>query len=479
MRKIRILSLALVLQALVALPVSAQDVGGIWVLSVDLGAGGGGEATVVLQQEGPVITGTYSGAYGNGVEVTGTAQDGRIMFTFVTDQVGLITYDGALDGDTMAGAVTYGTAANGTFEGSSPKTTEALLGEDLVSRIDALAAATLAPGSVAALSIGVQRGGETVMVKGYGLADIENGVPATAETVYRIGSITKQFTSASIMQLVEAGEIGLGAPMTEYLPDYPMQGHEVTIRHLLTHTSGIQSYTGMASWRPQMTLDLTDEELLDIFSAEPFNFDPGERYLYNNSGYYLLGVIIGEASGESYRDYLNAHLFRPLGLTGSSYCDERPIIRGRAEGYEFVGGELLNDAPLSMNQPGAAGALCSTVVDLLSWTSALRSGRVVSAASYEQMTTSATLNSGSDTGYGFGLGMGALVGHPSVSHGGGINGFNTMLAHYPEADLDVVVLSNTPGAHVTRVAETVAKWALGIEVPSVLDEPIFADEIAR
>jgi len=477
MRPIRVLSVAFGILALVAFPVSGQDVAGVWELAVDLGAGGGGVATFVLEQDGSTITGTYSGAYGSGVEVSGSAENGRIRFAFQTTQMGRIAYDGALEGDVMTGRVTYGTVANGTFSGRMAATTAPLWGDVLASKVDSLAQATLAQGSVAAMSIGVQRGGEPLLMRGYGLADIENDVPATAETVYRIGSITKQFTAASVMQLVEAGEMGLDDLMTEYLPDYPMQGHEVTIRHLLTHTSGIQSYTGMQSWRPQVTLDLTDEELVAIFSAEPFNFAPGERYLYNNSGFYLLGMIVGEASGESYRDYVNGHLFEPLGLTGSSYCDERPIIRGRAEGYEFVGGELLNDEPLSMNQPGAAGALCSTVPDLLSWTVALRSGDVVSEASYERMTAPATLDDGSSTGYGFGLGMGSLVGQPSVSHGGGINGFSTMLAHYPDADLDVVVLSNTPGAHVTRAAETIAKWALGIEVPAVLDEPVSAREI--
>ncbi len=338
---------------------------------------------------------------------------------------------------------------------------EALWGGALVRKIDSLAEATLAQGPVAALSIAVKRGGDLLLVRGYGRADIENDVPATAETVYRIGSITKQFTAAAVMQLVEAGKIGLDDPMTTYLPDYPMQGHEVTIRQLLTHTSGIKSFTGLADWRPRSKLDLTDEELLTIFNVEPFDFAPGERFLYNNSGYYLLGVIIEKAVGETYREYLNAHLFGPLGLTGSSYCDERPIIRGRAEGYELVDGELLNDEYLSMNPPGAAGALCSTVLDLLSWTSALRTERVVSAASYRQMTTSGTLDDGSTTGYAFGLRVGELEEHPFVSHGGGINGFSTMLAHYPEADLDVVVLSNTAGGHPARIAETIARWALG------------------
>ena len=354
---------------------------------------------------------------------------------------------------------------------------EPLWGGALVSKIDSLAATTLSQGPVAALSIGVKRGDQLLLAKGYGEADVENAVPATAETVYRIGSITKQFTAAAIMQLVEGGKIGLEDSITDHLMDYPTQGHKVTIRHLLTHTSGIKSYTELEALRPKMTLDLTDEELLAVFKDEPFDFAPGERFLYNNSAFYMLGMVVGEAGGTTYREYLDAHLFGPLGLTGSSYCDERPIIPGRAEGYEVVEGQLMNDAYLSMNQPGAAGALCSTVLDLLSWSSALRGGRVVSTASYGQMTTSATLSDGSSTGYGFGLGLGSLEGNPHVSHGGGINGFNTMLAYYPESDLDVVVLSNTTGAHPGRIAETIGKWVHGIEVPVVLDERLTVEQL--
>ncbi len=355
---------------------------------------------------------------------------------------------------------------------------EALWGGDLVSKIDSLAEATLAEGPVAAVSIGVKRGGDLLLVKGYGQADIELGAPATAETVYRIGSITKQFTAAAVVQLVEDGKISLDESMTTYLLDYPTKGRHITIRHLLTHTSGIKSYTGLEAWRPKMTLDLTDEELLALFQEEPFDFEPSEQYRYNNSGFYLLGMIIERASGETYREYLDAHLFGPLGLTGSSYCDERPIIPARAEGYEAVNGELMNDLYLSMNQPGAAGALCSTVPDLLSWASALRAGQVVSGESYRQMTTPATLSDGSATGYGFGLGVGELNEHARVSHGGGINGFNTMLATYPEEELDVVVLSNTEGGHPGRMAEVIAKWALGIEVPPVVDVALSAEALA-
>lgn len=339
----------------------------------------------------------------------------------------------------------------------------ALWGDELVGKIDSLAEATLADGMVASLAIGVKHGDDLLMAKGYGMADLENAVPAKAETVYRIGSITKQFTSAAIMQLFEEGKIGLDDSMTRYLPDFPTQGHEVTIRHLLTHTSGIQSYTGMEGWSANQVFDLTEEEQIDLFKNEPFNFAPGEEFLYNNSGYFLLGVIIGKVSGEGYRGYLKTHLFEPLGLTGSSYCDEGPLIPWRAEGYEVVDGEILNDRYLSMNLPGAAGALCSTVPDLLAWTEALTSGQVVSPASFAQMITPFTLNDGSQTGYGFGLGVGDVDGNPVVSHGGGINGFVTSLADFPAADLHVVVLSNTPGRHPGQVMQTIAGWALGLE----------------
>jgi len=341
---------------------------------------------------------------------------------------------------------------------------DAMWGGELVARIDSLAEATLRDGPVAGLTIGVKRGADLLLVKGYGDADIENSVPMTAETVYRIGSLTKQFTAAAVMQLVEAGLIDLDDPLTQYLPNYPTQGHEVSIRHLLTHTSGIKSYTSLGDvfWLKAGLLDLTHTEMLELFQDEPFDFAPGEAYRYNNSGYYLLGMIIEEVSGDTYDDYLDAHLFGPLGLSRSYYCHEAQIIRGRAEGYEQGAGWLLNDGSISMNTPGAAGALCSTVPDLLSWTAALRSGRVVSSASYQAMTTSGLLNDGSATGYGLALGLAPLGEHARVAHTGGINGFSTVMAHYPGSDLDIVVLSNTSSQAPGQVEGHIARWALGL-----------------
>ena len=279
------------------------------------------------------------------------------------------------------------------------------------------------------------------------------------------------------MQLVEAGDVSLDDEITKFFPDYPTQGHTVTVRHLLTHTSGIKSYTGLPAFRTKRMLSLTDEELVDLFKDLPFDFAPGERYLYNNSAFYLLGMIVEEVSGHTYRDYVRTQFFEPLGLSGSMYCDERPLIPWRAEGYARAGEDLVNDDYLSMNLPGAAGALCSTVPDLLAWTEALTTGRVVSPESYRMMTTSGMLNDGSETGYGFGLAVGEFEGHRRVAHGGGINGFVTMLAHYPDADLDIVVLANTEGANPGRIADTIARWALGVEVAPVLDLPLTEEEM--
>jgi CubicO group peptidase (beta-lactamase class C family) len=354
----------------------------------------------------------------------------------------------------------------------------ALWGEALIARVDSLAKASLENGPVAAYGIGVKKGDDVLLSTGYGWADVENQVPAKAETVFRIGSITKQFTAAAIMQLVEAGKVSLDDEITRFFPDYPTQGHTVTVRHLLTHTSGIKSYTGIPAFQRMRTRSLTDEELVDVFKDLPFDFAPGEEYRYNNSAYYLLGMVVEEVSGETYKDYVRNHIFEPLGMTGSLYCDEQPIIPWRAEGYGRRDGELVNDDYLAMSLPGAAGALCSTVPDLLTWTEALTTGQVVSPESYALMTTRNTLNDGSETGYGFGLGVSTHLGHARVAHSGGINGFSTFMAHFPEEDLDVVVLANTEGAEPGRLAEVISRWALGLEVVSVLDLPLSAEELA-
>lgn len=349
----------------------------------------------------------------------------------------------------------------------------------LTAYVDSVASAAIAGHKVAGVSVAVAKNGRTVLAKGYGFADLENDVPASTETVYRIGSITKQFTSAAIMRLMEQGKLSLDDTIQRFLPDFPTQGNRVTVRHLLNHTSGIRSYTNLGPrWQRVMRLDLAPDSLVALFASEPFDFKPGEAYRYNNSGYFLLGMIVEKLSGKRYGQYLQDEFFTPLGLRNTVYCDQAPIIKRRAQGYTpRPGGPFVNAEPLSMTQPYAAGSLCSTVNDLVSWTLALSSGKVVSPASYALMTTPGTLNDGKPITYGFGLGMGTLRGHRQVSHNGGINGFVSEVHHYTDDSVVTVVLTNTSALTAIELERLIARRALGVQdIPAVA---IDASALAR
>jgi len=341
----------------------------------------------------------------------------------------------------------------------------------LVRYVDSVATAAVAEHRTAGVSVAVVKNGRTVLAKGYGFADLENDVPATAETVYRIGSVTKQFTSAAIMRLVEQGKVSLDDTLQKFLPNFPTQGNRVTVRHLLNHTSGIKSYTSLGpKWQRVNRLDLAPDSLVALFANEPFDFKPGDKWLYDNSGYFLLGMIIEKVSGKPYGQYLKDELFTPLGLKSTIYCDQAPLIKHRAQGYAVrPDSTFINAEPLSMTQPYAAGSLCSTVTDLAAWTLALSSGKVVSPASYKLMTTPGRLNDGKPLRYGFGLGVGTVGGHRQVSHNGGINGFISELHHYPDDSLVTVVLTNTGALTAVQLERLIARRALGItDLPTVL-----------
>ena len=350
----------------------------------------------------------------------------------------------------------------------------------LAARIDSMAAAALTQWPAVGLSIAVVRNHDTLAMQGYGRADLEHDVPATAHTVYRIGSITKQFTAVAILQLMEQGKLALDDTIQRFLPDYHTQGHRVTIRQLLTHTSGIKSYTSLgAEWERRMRLDLPHDSLLALFQDKPFDFEPGTKFLYNNSGFYLLGMIIERISGQSYAAYLSQHEFTPLGLSATLYCDDRPLLPHRASGYERDSGRFVNASPLSMRQPFSAGALCSTVGDLVTWQRGLVTHRLISTASTALMSSTANLRDGSTTGYGFGLAIGKLGQHTKIGHGGGINGFLSVLDYYPDDSLTVVVLANSESAKPGRLAEDVARAVLGVAPPVVQDLALGAADVAR
>ena len=344
----------------------------------------------------------------------------------------------------------------------------------LVYYIDSVSNAAVAEKRTAGVSVAVVKNGRTVLAKGYGFADLENDVPATPETVYRIGSVTKQFTSAAIMKLIEQGKLTLDDTLQKFFPNFPTQGNRVTVRHLLNHTSGIKSYTSLGpKWARLIRLDLATDSVVALFANEPFDFKPGDSYRYNNSGYFLLGMIIEKLSGKTYAQYLKDEIFTPLGLKSTLYCDQASLIKHRAQGYATQpGGGFINAEPLSMTQPYSAGALCSTVNDLAVWTQALASGKVVSPASYKLMTTPVALNDGKPIGYGFGLGTGMLGGHRQVSHNGGINGFISELHHYPDDSVITVVLTNTGALTAITIERLVARRTLGIkDLPAVPIEP--------
>jgi D-alanyl-D-alanine carboxypeptidase len=356
---------------------------------------------------------------------------------------------------------------------------------DVIARAtDSLANAALKSGPVAALSIAVVRGRDTVVMKGYGFADMENDVPATAQTVFRIGSVTKQFTSAAIMRLVEQGTVSLDDDVTKYVPNAPVQGQKVLVRHLLNHTSGIPSYTDVGpAFGRRMRLDLSPDSLLAIVRTDSLQFEPGSHFYYNNTGYYLLGMIIEKVTGRKYGEYLNETFFTPHGLSSTMYCSVSPIIKRRAQGYERSPNGLVNASYISMELPYAAGSLCSTVGDLVAWTRLLHSGKIVSAPSFQAMTTPVKLPVPRPMSYGFGLVADTLGSHRRIQHGGGINGFISSLAHYPNDSLTIVVLANTAPAPSDQLADEIARVVFGMPARTAparpADLPIAADESAR
>lgn len=335
----------------------------------------------------------------------------------------------------------------------------------LVHTIDSIATAPIEAGQAAGMSIAVVRGSDEIVLKGYGRADLELDVPTPERAVYEIGSVTKQFTAVAILQLQERGLLSLDDPLTDYLPDYPTQGHRITIRRLLDHTSGIKGYTEMPGfWSTLATRELPRDSLVAMFSAEPFDFPPGEAMTYNNSAYFLLGLIIEKASGQPYEEYITEHLFEPAGMDDSRYCSQSDIILRRARGYQWSQGGLQRAPYLDHTWPYAAGSICSTVSDLVTWNRALHLNQVslLSAAAYEELITPGTLNDGTRLRYAKGLTLMEPGGRKMISHGGGIFGFVSESRYFPDEDLIIVVLINSTGpASPGPIATAIEQAVLG------------------
>jgi len=347
----------------------------------------------------------------------------------------------------------------------------------VIAEIDGIVAAAMEEANIAGVGVGVAFGDDIVVAKGYGLADVENDVPVTASTVFRIGSVTKQFTAAAILLLVERGELSLDDELSTLVPEFKGQGHRITVDRLLNHTSGIKGYTEMPTFWENARLDLTRAEMLELFGSVPFEFAPGEKYQYNNSAYYLLGVIIEEKSGMSYGEFLRKNIFEPLALDETHYLDNAPIVPNRAEGYEVREGVLVNDDPLSMRLPYSAGSLGSSVSDLIKWQRALVDNELLREDSYRKMTTPGRLADGEQLTYGYGLGLAHLDDRLKLAHGGGINGFRCQLSYYPTDKLTVVVLTNTGAANPAPLESAIARVALGIPPRKIVEVSLTTEEL--
>ena len=324
--------------------------------------------------------------------------------------------------------------------------------------------------------------GEIVHKAGYGLANVEHGIPITPETIFRVGSITKQFTAAAIMLLQQRGELSVDDSIEKYLPDYPTHGHKITIYHLLNHTSGIKSYTNITGYmNAGVRTDLTTEELVAVFKNLPMDFAPGEDWNYNNSGYVLLGAIIEKVSGQSYADFIADNIAAPLGLDSTLYGGQQ-VIPNRAAGYELVNENIIINAGfISMTQPHAAGSMLSTPADLANWNKGLTGGEFIHDDSYDAMTTPANLNNGESFPYGYGLSVGSLRERKMISHGGGIHGFTCFSLWLPDDDLYIAVLTNgaTMGADPTTIAKKIAAMYISDPYPDRQAIRLAADDETR
>ena len=328
-------------------------------------------------------------------------------------------------------------------------------------RADSLVLTYLAESHAPGASFAVIRGTDTLAYGAYGLANVEAARAPTTATIYEIGSNTKQFTSAAIMKLVEQGRVKLDDDLSTYVPEFPLHGRHVSIRQLLTHTSGIHDYTSSPEWPKTWGQVLSPDAIIKFVAADTFDFAPGTAYRYDNTGYVLLGMVIEKASGQKYAKYIDAQFFKPLGLRETSYCPSRTSDPAFALGYTKGPNAIERAQFLDLSHPFAAGALCSSVGDFAKWQRALASGRAVSPASYALMSTADTLTNGRRINYGFGLVPGTFAGHATVSHTGGIPGFATAAAYVADDSLSIVVFTNYDRESPQRVVQNLLRVAYG------------------
>lgn len=322
-------------------------------------------------------------------------------------------------------------------------------------QVDDYVKAQMSEHRIPGIALEIVQKGEPVKTACYGLANLELNVPVKPESVFEIGSITKQFTAAGILLLAQDGKLALNDPISRHLKYSPAFWTNITVRQLLSHTSGIKSYTGLNGF--ELTRHLTQEQFIRAIGEYPLEFRPGESWKYCNTGFNLLGFIIENVSGKSYWKFMNERIFRPLEMTATR--DRRPgdIILNRAAGYEQTNHAWIN-RDYDLTDVFSAGAIVSNIGDLTKWNAALDGEAILNTSSKEQMWTLTKLNNGKATKYGLGWFVDSVEGHTNVGHSGATSGFSASIQRFPDDKLAVILLSNTDEQIATTLAKHIATF---------------------
>jgi D-alanyl-D-alanine carboxypeptidase len=354
----------------------------------------------------------------------------------------------------------------------------------ILKRLDSLSRSAVSNGPLASVAVAMLRGGDTLLLRAYGMADLEQQTPAVATSQYRLGSVTKSFTAAAILQQVERGKLSLDDTLGKFFPEYT-EWKAIRVRQLLNHTSGIPDYTSVGdAFNGTAAEDIPIDSIIGFVRGRPPQFEPGTKWSYSNTNYVLLGLILEQVTSTPYDEYLAREVYPRAGLRQTEYCDDATLVPHRAMGYGRSHGKFVNASAIAMTVPFAAGALCSTAGDLVRWPRALRAGHVITRGSYHAMTTGEFAGrhpnpNDSTQQYGFGVGMGLLGAHRMVEHGGNINGFNASFIDVPDVDLSVAVVTNTEGIGADALARRLAQAALSLPIDTARRTPPEATLAAR
>jgi CubicO group peptidase (beta-lactamase class C family) len=320
-------------------------------------------------------------------------------------------------------------------------------------KIDEFVKAEMQRQHLPGVSLAIVQDGQLVYARGYGYSNVEHQVPVKPETIFQSGSVGKQFTATAVMMLVEEGKVSLDEKISKYLGEVPEAWQNITVRHLLTHTSGLTDYPDDFDFRR----DYTEDELLKRAQAIKPDFKPGEKWQYSNLGYLTLGVLIHKVSGQFYGDFLQERVFKPLEMTTTRIISEADIIPNRAAGYRLVKDELKNQNWVSPSlNTTADGALYFTVLDMAKWDAALYGERLLKKTSLQQMWTPVRLNDNTSYDYGFGWGFARINGHRIIEHGGAWQGFTSYIGRYVDDKVTVIVLDNLTGGNAGKIGRHVA-----------------------